>query len=282
MPRHPRPATCAWEEFDTVPLESVAHTVRIQCKSNLMVIAMGKKSEHWHQVRRQFPGIRNCCIDVTKPFRLEEGESTGGSGFDACTRQRIQKKPAWSVLWEIALHMVNTFGVLILLCNHGRHRSLSLAYEVACHERCVLVSILDRSVPSVMAEISPRLGEYITTFSRREPHPISGIWLCEYAFNGDDWSTQKDPGSQGGSGRYLSMERGDVIVRIFKDEVESEGWFFGIMIDRQRLSLRAGSLIRTDEGWFPPKFVVPLREWFYGQWDPFSKLVVPEWDRTLA
>ena len=78
------------------------------------------------------------------------------------------------------------------------------------------------------------------------------------------------------------MERGDVIVRIFKDEVESEGWFFGIMIDRQRLSLRAGSLIRTDEGWFPPKFVVPLREWFYGQWDPFSKLVVPEWDRTLA
>jgi hypothetical protein len=133
-----------------------------------------------------------------------------------------------------------------------------------------------------MAEISPRLGEYITTFSRREPHPISGIWLCEYAFNGDDWSTQKDPGSQGGSGRYLSMERGDVIVRIFKDEVESEGWFFGIMIDRQRLSLRAGSLIRTDEGWFPPKFVVPLREWFYGQWDPFSELVVPEWDRTLA
>ena len=223
MPRPPCPATCAWEEFDTVPLESVAHNVRIRCKSNTMVIAMGKKSAHWQEVRRQFPGtLRNCCIDVTKPLKKAEDESTAGSGFDAGTRQRIQDKPAWSVLWEIALHLVNTFGVLIVLCNHGRHRSLSLAYEVACHEGCELVSILNRSVRSVMAAISPRLCEYIETFSRREPHPISGgIWLCKYAFNGDDWPTQKDPGSQGGSGRYLSMERGDVVVRIFKDEVES-------------------------------------------------------------
>ena len=244
---------------------------------NSMVIAIGFRTEHWLMLKDQFaPHIFSCCIDVRRPFksrrrREEWAENTAGTGFDALTRDRMKEKDAWGILWEIAVYMLETFGLLIIVCNHGKHRSLSLAYEVSHHTGSKLVSIRkqhdgrQRSVRSFMDDISDRLNWYVSVFGSVH-HPLSGIRQCIYPFSGMDWSAQKDPGSQEGSGKYLSMNVGDVVVEIFKDVVESEGWAFGIAIGTGR----------PEEGWFPPKFVSPLPKFFLpdGEAYPFRDLVV--------
>ena len=39
-----------------------------------MVVALGIHTEHWGLVKHAFPGIHNCCIDVTRAFRRESDE----------------------------------------------------------------------------------------------------------------------------------------------------------------------------------------------------------------
>ena len=103
------------------------------------VIAMGRKTEHWKTLRREFPCVRNCVIDVRRAFTQEHGEDTSGTGFDPHVRHRIMEKPAWPVVFEIAMLVLQTFGLCIVLCNHGKHRSVTVAYEIADRSGASLV-----------------------------------------------------------------------------------------------------------------------------------------------
>ena len=62
------------------------------------------------------------------------------------------------------LAILYVFGLLITVCNHGKHRSLSVAFEIANDQEIALVSIRNpnrpfrlRPVKDFMAEISSRL-----------------------------------------------------------------------------------------------------------------------------
>ena len=104
------------------------------------VIAVGRKTPHWKTLSAAFPTVRNYVIDVRCAFSREYGEDTSGTGFDEDVRQRIKAKLAWPVVFEIALLVLQTFGLCIVLCNHGKHRSVTVAYEVAKHSAALLVS----------------------------------------------------------------------------------------------------------------------------------------------
>jgi len=240
-----------------------------------IVVAVGLRYDHWQMIRDEFPfgQIRSCCLDVRRAFNKEWDEDTNGTGFDRYVRERFKAKPTWQVVWEVAIIILNKFGLLIVVCNHGKHRSLSLAREVQLHMNCDLVAIRTpenpfrlRNVLDFMEDIRPPLKEYVHAFGE-QPYPISGIWLCTHAFDGNRWSQQMDQGSQRNCiSKYLIMAEGDVVVSIVKGAVQARGWFFGIVI-----SAESG---QRDEGWFPPSFVSQLPKRFYhGEYDPLRDLI---------
>ena len=72
------------------------------------VIAMGRKTEHWKTLRREFPCVRNCVIDVRRAFTQEHGEDTSGTGFDPHVRHRIMDKGESFRVFEIVSSMSDT------------------------------------------------------------------------------------------------------------------------------------------------------------------------------
>ena len=101
------------------------------------VIAIGVKKVYWQLLLESFPSIANCGLDVRNAFSREWDENTSGTGFDWATRRRIMAKKAWPFVWEIAMSVLAKLGLLIVVCNFGKHRSLSLAYQLAFTLRLV-------------------------------------------------------------------------------------------------------------------------------------------------
>ena len=205
-----------------------------------MVVALGIYTEHWMMVKRAFPGIHNfihnCCMDVASAFRRESDEDPSGSGFDLHTRSRIRAKRTWPVVWEVAMSVLNKFGFLIVLCNHGRHRSLSLAYELSAFRAgCWLVSMRDPDRPSeklhpndVLDFITPYLVRHRDAFGSH-PHPVVGIHVCRYGFDGTAWASNENSDAPPTRYRHLDITSGNILIEIRPDEA-STGWGFGILV----------------------------------------------------
>ena len=215
-----------------------------------VVLAVGLETDHWRALKEEFPEILNCCVNVTKAFQKETGESTDGSGFDQPTRARMMIKDTWNAVLGVSLAVLYAFGLVILLCNHGRHRSLSVAFEVATHQGIELVSIRNprppyrlRDVGKFMAAISPRLRQHAARF-RDVPHPVTGFEVCTHGFDGLYWRTHYDAESE-----YLVLPRDSLVVNVRRDEEEAQGWHFGIL---------ANGAARGDPGWYPPCMVSPM------------------------
>ena len=225
-----------------------------------MVVALGIYTEHWRLVKHAFPGIHNCCIDVTRAFRRESDEDRSGSGFDQHTRICIMAKRTWPVVWEVAMSVLNKFGILIVLCNHGRHRSLSLAYELAASRAgCRLISMRCPDRPSMMRHpndvlriITPRLVQHLDAF-RGHPHPVVGIHVCRYGFDGTAWASNENSDAPPTRYRHLDIIRGNILIEIRPDEA-STGWGFGILV----IDGADGPI-----GWYPPAYVDPLGRWHF-------------------
>ena len=213
------------------------------------VIAMGRKTEHWKTLAAQFPCVRNCVIDVRRAFTREHGEDTSGTGFDSDVRQRIKMKPAWPVVFEIAMLVLQTFGLCIVLCNHGKHRSVTVAYEVAKRSAALLVSPrygngkLQDASPSVFLEtVLLRLLQH-RDMHAHSSHPLLAIGEVVSNFDGRCWAVQH----QLPENDYFDLSAGDIAVEISRQGLENaDGWSYGIII-------RKGEIYRGR--WFPPAFV---------------------------
>ena len=120
MPKPPLPVAETME----LPLDKV-------------VISIGTRTDHWSELLESYPEIRNCSMDVAYALERREDEiSDDGTGFDESVRARMKNKDTWKVLWEVAVEMLRRFGILLVLCRHGKHRSLSLAFEIAKEFAC--------------------------------------------------------------------------------------------------------------------------------------------------
>ena len=220
-----------------------------------MVIAIGIDTEHWEALRIEFPEILNCCINVVKAFKRERDDSTAGSGFDQPTRDRMKAKETWDAVMGASVAVLHAFGILIAVCNHGRHRSLALAYEVAMSQDAELVSIRCptqcrklRQVREFMEVVSPRLSQHALRF-RDVPHPVTGFSVCSHGFDGTGWGNSNDRGSV-----YLDLRVGNILVDVRRDREEAHGWLFGILTDGD-----TGGVL----GWYPPTAVSPMASWHF-------------------
>ena len=209
---------------------------------------------------------------MARALRREWNEDTSGSGFDADTRTRIMAKSTWPVIWEVAMCVLRAFGLLIILCNHGRHRSLTLAYELATRTGCCLVSMRDRDRPSkmlnpssVLQTITPRVRWHLEAFARY-PHPVAGIHVCRNGFDGTAWAADENPDAPTTRYRHLNMHPGNILVESRCPCEDSMGWGFGTVVVEGAAGIT---------GWYPPSFVRPLdRRHFSGITDLYASLVL--------
>ena len=246
--------------------DDVGQSALVNPRGKGMVVALGVKEQHWREVKKAFPACVNCSIDVREAFHREWYENTKGSGFDQPTRDRMKAKETWGIVWEVALSVLREFDLLLVLCNHGKHRSLSLAYEVAEFTGCELVSIRERDrwytplrrVTDVMSQLTSRLAQHARMFGKH-PHPIVGIQLCESEFDGHGWEDPNDPDSV-----YLKIAPGDILIQVFRGKEESQGWSFGSLVGTGEPSL---------PGWYPPSCVSRLPPRSYGIQCLFTSLV---------
>ena len=231
------------------------------------VVAVGRRTEFWDALRWDFPRIANCCLDVRDAFHTEEYERGGGPlGFCREVRERIKSRPAWNVVWEIASVIFSQFDLLIVVCNHGKHRSLAFAYEFAQHMEGELLSHQDRwykgctdltDVRTFYACLAPRLAEHERHFGDARC-PIIGIGKCIASFDGPMWTTTDE---NHGDDRYIPveaddlhrMQKGDLVVRVHS--TDQSGW-------------AKGTLVRGDKSycnrWYPPTYVQKLCHSHFG------------------
>ena len=158
-----------------------------------MVIALGIRTEHWRALIRKFPCVLNCSVDVREALHKEWDASHEGSGFDEHIRRRMKQKPTWTIVESVAMWILASFGLLLVVCKYGKHRSLSVGYEIAKVADCELVSPRDRiqsvgleGVDHFLARVDARIRAHIKYFGEFN-HPIEKIGICNADFDGPAW-----------------------------------------------------------------------------------------------
>ena len=145
------------------------------------------------------------------------------------------------------------FGLLVGLCNHGRHRSLSLAYELHKFFGVELVSIVNQSgryrgVSEFMKAVSLRLSQHVLLFGQL-PHPVVGVFECIHRFDGPQWQQIKDTHHM-----YLDLSPKCLVILVRHTEegsqdwvrIDSKGWAHGRLV---------GKYGDNNRGFFPYKHV---------------------------
>ena len=264
------------------PLALSVYSLEMPHAPGTMVIAVGCQTEHWPALRDLFPRITNCCLDVRDAFHREWDESTELDGFDERTRARMKNKPAWSAVFAAALEVVRTFRVVVLVCNHGKHRSLSVAVELklGLGDDCELVSPRDPKYPA-MRKIEAfarylrwhHCLEFMRPDSSRDLlTPVLDVRVGLYDFDADQWIQEEL--SKGGEkegrcrewiqiGDKQGLRGRDMVHTIRKDDIMivlQHDCFDTIrMVETQWSSgvLVTGADIYSRR-WFPPDVCGPL------------------------
>ena len=236
-------------------------------------MALGIHTDHWRELKKEYPGVLNCCINVVKAFEKEHDESSSGTGFDKHVRERMMAKDTWETVWEVALEVLMAFGLLVVLCNHGKHRSLSLAYELHKSFGVELVSIRKqkggyRRVSEFMKAVSHRLRQHVLLFGH-VPHPVVGIFECIHRFDGPQWQHVKDPHHT-----YLDLSPNCLVIWVRHEEGGSQGW---VEMDSQGWAhgRLVGGCGVDNRGWFPHNFVKLMRPWYFCSVYDLSLALVP-------
>ena len=156
--------------------------------------------------------------------------------------------------------MLEAFGLLVILCNHGKHRSLSLAYELSERFECELISIRSPDSPNryldpfhTLEVLTPVLSGHVCAFGGA-PHPVLDIRTCWAEFDGPAWASE-DPVAGESPYPYHHVYPGDVLVDRAYSGGDAGGWSFGYVV------LRRGD--RHSLGWYPPEFTVRMERYHF-------------------
>jgi hypothetical protein len=219
-----------------------------------IIIAVGQKTIYWDTMRREFPVIRNCCLDVRAAFNRVWDATADGTGFDISVRNRMKAQETWEVVFQTALVITQELGLVIIVCNWGKHRSLSVAIELAKYTHGHLVSTRHqarppqlRDVRDFMNNVRPHLNRHTHLYSLRA-HPIVGISVCIQYWNGRDWDHQlrTDNVEWRVGDMYLTIKVNDVVIDVARPTRIAEGWQCGVLV-RQDMP--------NATGWYPPTAV---------------------------
>ena len=151
------------------------------------------------------------------------------------------------------MSVLRSFRLLVVVCNHGKHRSLSLAYELSNHTNAWLISPPDTqafgyhvSPDHFLKCVSGRQGQHCAIYLL-SPHPLRRIGIVLREFDGCRWAHDH----QVDADDYCNLLPGDIVVEILPPNQEvAFGWGYGAII--------RGS-ISFPGCWFPPAFVSDLK-----------------------
>ena len=212
---------------------------------------MAIETHAWNCILFEFPAIRNCCIDVRRLLGRRWDEETAGTGFEKRVRDRIKTNASWATIWEVSSVILREFGLLVVLCNHGKHRSLSVAFELAEHFGCKMVCTRHatpqggyRRTHDIMTDLRPLCTSHCWRFGHRM-NPVINANRCICGFDGIAWAKEESEPYR--SCHYLTIAKDDIVVRIRCDPHIAEGWALGC-------NMGANGIV----GWFPPDYVRPF------------------------
>ena len=80
----------------------------------------------------------------------------------------------------------------------------------------------------VLDFIAPRLVRHLDAFGSH-PHPVVGIHVCRYGFDGTAWASNENSDARPTRYRHLDITSGNILIEIRPDEA-STGWGFGILV----------------------------------------------------
>ena len=149
-----------------------------------VICALKMGSPHWSQLIHQYPFFLNCCVDVRYAFGpVTEQDHAHEWKDDFSTRNKLRKKQAWLVLWEACKCVLDDFGLLVLVCNDGKVRSVILGTELASQLNCHFCNPLD---PGWKRYALPRLSLHGKNYKDSQ-HSIVGIGVCEEGWRPEEW-----------------------------------------------------------------------------------------------
>ena len=151
---------------------------------------------------------------VCKPREREE--PTHVTGLDPGCRERMRRKPLYPLLMAIGKLILEAFGVLIVVCNHGKHRSVVLACDIAHEAGATLLTPCHRSLGD--SHMNPRrfmqcIAEVMRGHIRdngRHPFLINSIGVASGRWNGKAWATEN--GAEVAD--FLDVEAGQSIIEL--------------------------------------------------------------------
>ena len=245
-----------------------------------LIIAIGLETEHWQQLCHRHPACFNCMIHVSGALKKERDEPTIGTGYDSVCAERIKAKPAYTVVKEVATEILQRFGLLIVACKHGTHRSVVLARHVQAGDHSSrLLTPCCRCCPThcCPSEFMMLVQQHMINHSLLhgpKPHPLLNIGILMSGFDGQDWLHQCATENWNSNGAYHVAFLGDIAIE-YEDPTA---------IDSHNLGWAIGTLLTRDAGgrrnkYYPRSYVRSLPFGYFGGRSRVS--VKNGWDRMV-
>ena len=241
-----------------------------------MVIAVDSRTEYCQWLVCAYPSILNCCV-VVRGDLCEEWYADSES-FDVHehedVRARMKEQLSWGVLREAARYIFELYGVVLVLCNYGKHQSLSLGYEIARDADCEFVAPCVRSycvdpenILDLLRRVAPRLKVHAERFGNLD-HPIRAIGVCRRDFDGPEWMNGHEHELINPEDMHV-LHRKDLVIG-WRNPVEVvSSWSLGTVI--------RGSV--AYEGlWFPPFNVLPISKYFFPRVRDVEEILLRQWN----
>ena len=198
---------------------------------NRVVFAIGTQTRHWVRFQQTYGSYLPCVINVTELFRRGPGDNTRTTGFDEECRRRIRRMSLFYPILCIANVLLDMYEIVIVLCRHGRHRSLTVAYELARATGATLVAPCHRSMvegpymhPNYLVAYIERYHSGKLEACRKSPFPIVSVCYSDLVWDGRSWVTKNSQVLND----YHSVLKGDLIMELLP-VTDSLGWIYSVI-----------------------------------------------------
>lgn len=241
--------------------ESVSSIARVVVALAVDVLSGEEGASYFDTLRAKYPDVCNCGIDVRY---LREVGLSSSNGMDVEAREQLQKQRAWNVVYEAAVGICESFSLVIVLCESGRYKSLSIAFHIAekikcllfCHhapsedaaKRTCLIPQVVTHPNQLMEELPPRLELHSRLFGQ-QPHPLLGVAECRSPFNAYEEvkkAGRADLLTNPNVDPFRSCSESDMLVAFAKNN----GHLYGTLIGNHWISQ-----VLARHRWLPEKCV---------------------------
>ena len=186
-------------------------------------------------------------MNVTSLLLKEKGESTKCTGLDEECSRRIRNKPAYPLLMLLGNIILDMFGILLVVCNHGKHRSVAVAKNIAQERSGVFLAPCSKALGygyyMSSKDFIQRIERYMVAHISKNGEvefPIISVGSCGIAWEGNDWANEHNVDKE----EYHSPAKDDIIVELLPPS-NAGGWMYATLFWATQYDTRRGCLPPT-------------------------------------